>query len=426
VNQLKKNISVVQGVVLAICTIIGSGLLGLPGLAIETGGATASAIAWPLVMVISLPLVFIFLTLSLDVQDSGGVASYAAIAIGKWAETAVTFVLALTFMLCIPVGTYMGSSYIQKISGLPPSATLYIAVGILFCSTAVNYYGIKPAAWINKASVFSLLALIIFIAVNNGDIAVHGLSAYRQSFENWRQVSFVQVWTVCAVLFWAFLGWENLSFGSEEVAGGKSAIKWIFGVGFVAVSLIYGLLALIAAGAHESGMNISGVTGLLVLVESSRFSAIAYILIMLIVLANVNAWVFAASRLMFSSGRNRILPAALGTLSEGGVPRVSLLSMLVVYVILVGCIHTSIVPLATGLMVANQNFIVLYVAAILCYAKLNRGLLDRVIAALGLLSCGFLISGFGRLLLLPLALIVIGYFIHTRRNAIFAATTPNR
>ena len=36
-NKLAKNLTISQGVVLAICTIIGSGLLGLPGIAIDRG-----------------------------------------------------------------------------------------------------------------------------------------------------------------------------------------------------------------------------------------------------------------------------------------------------------------------------------------------------------------------------------------------------
>ncbi|MES2938334.1 MAG: APC family permease [Pseudomonadota bacterium] len=423
-NQLAKRISISEGVVLAICSLIGSGLLGLPGLAIEAGGPQAAALAWPLIMLISVPLVIVFLTLSLDVQNAGGVAAYAALAVGKWAETAVTFVLALTFMLCIPVGTYMGAAYIQKIplmqQVLPQSGSFFIAGAILVASTVVNYLGIKPAAWVNKASVFALLVLIAFIVINNHGVLGKGLHAYESSLAHPGDVSVQQLWAVCGVLFWAFLGWENLSFGSEETTGGARAIKWIFTIAFVSVSAVYAMLAVIAAGAHAAGLPISGVTGMLTLVEGSLFTPVAYLLIVLIVLANVNSWVFAASRLMFAAGRSRILPASLGTLSKGSIPRVSLLSMLVVYLVLTAFIHTDWLPLTTGLAIGNQNFIVLYVAAILCYAKRNVTPWGMLVTLLAFVSCSFLIVGFGKLLVVPLAMMVGGYAIHRHRSKVSA------
>ncbi|MBA2675916.1 APC family permease [Ramlibacter sp.] len=424
-NQLARRISISEGVVLAICSLIGSGLLGLPGLAIEAGGARAAALAWPLIMLISVPLVVVFLTLSLDVQNAGGVATYAGLAVGKWAETAVTFVLALTFMLCIPVGTYMGAAYIQKIpllqQAMPQSGSLLIAGAILVASTVLNYLGIKPAAWINKASVFALLALIAFIVANNHGVLGRGLQAYRDSASHLDEVSVHQLWAVCAVLFWAFLGWENLSFGSEETTGGARAIRWIFAIAFVSVSAVYAMLALIAAGAHDAGLNISGVTGMLALVGGSVFSPVAYLLIVLIVVANVNSWVFAASRLMYAAGRSRILPAQLGRLSKDSIPRVSLLSMLAVYLVLTAFIHSDWLPLTTGLAIGNQNFIVLYVAAILCYAKRNVTPWGMLVTALAFVSCSFLIVGFGKLLVVPLAMMVMGYAIHRHRTRIATA-----
>ncbi len=133
--SLKKSMSIPQGIVLAICTIIGSGLLGLPGLAVEAGGGAAAALAWPLTMHISLPLVVIFLSLSLRVQNSPARGTLCSTCIGDWAETAVSLIFAVTFMLCIPIGTYMGCIYLQKIFGLPESAVLWLAIGVLAIST---------------------------------------------------------------------------------------------------------------------------------------------------------------------------------------------------------------------------------------------------------------------------------------------------
>ncbi|MBB4010406.1 APC family permease [Allorhizobium taibaishanense] len=414
--SLKKNLSISQGVVLAICTIVGSGLLGLPGLAIETSGGKVAALAWPITTVISIPLVLVFLKLSLDVQDSGGIARYASLALGEWAGTAATFILALTFMLCIPIGTYMGSTYIQKILGLPTSQIFTISLLVLSVSTLLNYFGVRPSAWINKASALSMVLLVILFVVAKPGLLADGLSAYQTYIWDWQDVSVSSIWGACAILFWAFLGWENLSFGSEEVKGGSFAIKLIFLIGFIAVTLIYAALALVAAGADAEGLNIAGVSGMLGILDGSPFAPFADVLIVLIVIANVNAWVFAASRMMYAAGRERILPNFLGTLSKSSIPQASLIFMLAVYLLLSAAIHFQFIPLSKGLMIANQNFIFIYIAVIICYVKSNRSAASLTIAALSAASTAFIVSGFGWMLAIPLTLTLVGYGIHRLRN----------
>lgn len=413
--SLKKNITISQGVVLAICTIVGSGLLGLPGLAIETSGAKVAALAWPITTLISVPLVLVFLKLSLDVQDSGGIARYATIALGEWAGTAVTFILALTFMLCIPIGTYMGSTYIQKILGLPESQIFVISVAVLSISTLLNYFGVKPSAWINKASALSMVLLVVLFVVSNPDLLSAGFSAYSQYVWDWSDVSVHSIWTACAILFWAFLGWENLSFGSEEVKGGPFAIKLIFLSGFIAVTLLYGALALVAAGAHSESLDISGISGMLGILNGNPLAPIANVLIIMIVIANVNAWVFAASRMMYAAGRERVLPSFLGILSKNSIPQASLLFMLAVYVGLSALIHFQVLPVPRGLMIANQNFIFIYIAVIICYVRTNRSLGSVVVAMLSALSTAFIVAGFGWMLIIPVSLMLVGYAIHHAR-----------
>lgn len=418
--SLKKSMSVPQGVVLAICTIIGSGLLGLPGLAMEAGGAAAAALAWPLTMLISLPLVIIFLSLSLRVQSSGGVARYAALALGDWAETAVSLIFAVTFMLCIPIGTYMGCIYLQKIFGLPESSVIWLAIGVLGISTLVNFFGLRPASWINVASALSLVLLVVLIVASKPDLLVAGTQSYQRYALSIQDISVSSIWSVAAILFWAFLGWENLSFGTEEVAGGERAIKTIFALGFVLVTAIYGALAVVATGAEASGMNIHGVAGLLSLLDDSPFAVVAYPLIVLVVLANVNAWVFAASRLIYSASRARILPSVLAHLADNGMPRRSLAFMLFAYILLCAALHFGLFTITEGLMLANQNFIVIYLAVILCYFRLNRDAVSRIVALFAVFSSFFLIAGFGWTLLIPVGLTIAGYYLDMRRKMLAA------
>jgi len=423
--SLTKSISIPRGVVLAVCTIIGSGLLGLPGLAVEAGGHHMAALAWPVTILLSLPLVAVFLSLSLRVQDSGGVARYASIAFGNWAETAVSLILVATFIICIPIGTYMGSAYIQRIFGLPQASVFLIAISILLFSTVVNALGVRPASWVNIGSSLSLVLLVIVFIWARPNLLPDGINAYGHYLADWRDVRLTTIWTICALLFWAFLGWENLSFGSEEVRGGPAAIKAIFALGFAVVTTIYVALAILTAGAGVNGLAISGVSGLLSILEGTKAATTGFTLIVLVVIANVNAWVFAASRLVFSAGRAGIMPRALGRLSNCNLPITSLWFMMAMYLVLTAALAFDFVDISAAILIANQNFIVLYGVVVICYMKLNRTLRAYLIAAAADVSCVFLISGFTWTLLFPAALAGFGYLLHVkRRRRALAMGTP--
>src|SRR5437660_1272985 len=117
--ELKKSLTVGRGVAWAVSMVVGSGLLGLPGLALEAGGPAGACLGWLATTLVSLPLVHIFAKLGLKFTSSAGIARYAQAAAGEWAGYAATAVLAGTFMICIPVGTLIGAAYLQRLLHLP-------------------------------------------------------------------------------------------------------------------------------------------------------------------------------------------------------------------------------------------------------------------------------------------------------------------
>jgi APA family basic amino acid/polyamine antiporter len=52
------------------------------------------------------------------------------------------------------------------------------------------------------------------------------------------------MWNVTALLFWAFLGWENLSFSLGEMKDPEKNVPRLYWLSFILVAAIYILLAL--------------------------------------------------------------------------------------------------------------------------------------------------------------------------------------
>lgn len=414
--NLNPQLTIPRAVALAICTLIGSGLLGLPGLAIESAGPVGALFAWPIGILVSLPLMLIFMALANTVKDAGGVAKYAELALGPWAATSTSLILILTFAICIPLGTYMGCAYLSILFGATAGMNAPLTAFTLIAATLISAWGIKPTARIHTGAVSAILFLIVSILWEHPGLFTKGLDAYLEAPGLISQLKWQDLWRGGALIFWAFLGWENLSFSSEETAAGQRTNTAIYSISFTIISLIYAALAIVTTGAHRAGLDVSGVTGLLVLMKDSSMILLIKPLMVLIVLANVSAWVHAASRLAYSAGRELILPAWVGKLSNNQIPQNSLFALLALYLIVVLCLSQNWLTLTLGLSLANQNFIVIYSASILCYARYQRRPHQRVLAAIGMLSCGFLVAGFGGWMAIPIGLGLFGALIHRLRH----------
>ena len=105
---LKKTITLWRGIALAVSMVIGSGLLGLPGLALEMGSVHSTAGAWLLVSLALIPLVYIFSALGLKFTSAAGLSRYARESLGDWGGYAVSAVLCGTYTLGIPVLALIG------------------------------------------------------------------------------------------------------------------------------------------------------------------------------------------------------------------------------------------------------------------------------------------------------------------------------
>jgi len=108
---------------------------------------------------------------------------------------------------------------------------------------------------------------------------------------------------------------------------------------------------------------------LTVLLADSPFGIFPLLILILVIPANLNAWIFGANRLYFSSGQAGILPPFWGRLTARGLPLNSLLGSLAVYIAVTVAAHYHGVRLATLVRLVNQNGLVLYAFSIFAYWK---------------------------------------------------------
>jgi amino acid transporter len=407
---------------LAVSMVMGSGLLGLPGLAIDVGGVSGATWGWMLTAAMSVPLIHVFATLGRENPSSAGLARYAQQAVGRGVINGVTMVLVGTFAICIPVGTWIGAGYLGQLLGLPQSAHPWMAFAILVLMTAVNVRGMRWGSAVNAASVVALVVLVCTLVLANLRAGEIGAAKMQSSLMGNDWPGILPVWRSSALLFWAFLGWENLSFGLEEFKNPRRSIRQVFWVSFLIVLALYFSLAAVTIGANLQGRHVSGVTGLTQLARGTRMAFVLLVAMVFVVLANVNAWIYAASRLVYAAGRDRTVPHYLRSLSRQGTPVASLMTLMVAYSAVLAALATGRTSLPFLISLVSQNFVVLYSLCVLAYLRTAESCWSKLIGALAVISCVLLLSGFGSCLVYPACLMAIGLLIFRLRTRLVATT----
>ena len=190
---------------------------------------------------------------------------------------------------------------------------------------------------------------------------------------------------------------------------------------FVIVLALYWLLALTASGASLSGVGVSGAAGLSALFPP-RLRMVMNGLTAAIILANTNSWVFGCSRLVFSGGRDGILPPVLGELDKSQIPRNALVFMGVTFSVIVLSMSFYHAPVSFIVKLVSQNFIVLFgVSVVAFYRSSEMSFATLAVTALAACSCLLLISGFSFLMLYPAILVGFGFLRYRQMGRARAA-----
>lgn len=434
-TELKKTVTLGRGVVLAILMVIGSGLLGLPGLVADAGTVQEVVFGWLLIILAAMPLIQICAELGKKFPYSGGLFHYAREAVGEWGGYAVTALVCGSFILGEPAVALIGGEYLQHIFGLSDYGVHLLAFLIITAMTLITVAGVRLVSFFNYAAVVILLFLIAALTFYNFNFFSSGLVfSINALFEGISGITGMvlgisgsdspvhfpdpyNVWKISALLFWAFLGWENMSFGLGELQNPEKNVKRVFWLSFGLTIFIYLMLAATSIGADADGVPLSGASGLVELVKFTPPGNLLIWLMGVVIIANVTCWNFASSRLVYASGKEEVLPAFLGKISKRGQPMASILSMYIAFVLvlLITCVFD--ISVSSLLMLVNQNFLFLYGFILLSYWKTETGWRRWVYSGFSFLSISFLVSGFTWKILYSVALTGIGYYGFVRKNA---------
>lgn len=419
--SLARTLTVGQATALGVSIVVGSGLLILPGLAYQMAGR-AAMYGWVAAAALVVPLLLVFGWLGSRYPSAGGIAGFVDAAFGRVGAAATELVLVGTFSLGIPAIALTGGGYVMatvdggRWTRLGGAAVLLVAAG------AINLAGGRVSGRLQQFLAYGLVLLLAAVAVTAlgfADPAGEGVGHPGQ----WSSAI-----PVIGLVFFAFTGWEMLSFTAEEYRNPRRDFPIAVAASFTIVVVVYLLVALAVQqtlaidAASTDSAPIAALLGNVLGHGAQRSVAAVGVAI---IVANLIGAVWAGSRLVYASARAGLLPRGLSRIrSHGSTPRASLMACVAVFVGVALLEGVGFLSIELLLRLAGQNFFVLYVATVVAFVRLVPGPLAKGFGFATLTVALVTMGTFGWALLYPLGLAAGGVAMNLAKLRRSPAASP--
>jgi amino acid efflux transporter len=406
-------------IVLYLTSLIGAGILVIPGITAQMAGP-ASLLAWGVLAVGSLAMAHMFAAMATLRPGTGGLCTLIGTALGRRFGDTALLVLVSVYVIGNPIMGVTSGRYLAHLLGVGDGWVLPLGAGFMLLSVAFNLLGVKAGVRIQRIAFYALLAcLAAAIAYAVPSMSVERLEPVAP--HGWSSLGGAAV-----VAFFAFLGWENVLMVAGDVRKPRQTFRTAIAVAVPVVGLVY--LVTTAAYLTVPAIDETIVLPALLGEEFGRVSMVlADLLALAVLVVATNAWVFGASRVLASASRRGLLPRSLATAREStGAPVRALLVLAVGYVAVVAVMAAFGLDETPMLLFTSATFLVLYipVAVAALRDRPTRALRVSAIATLALVTC-FLPSTMSALPAV-VVLVVVMWLVAMRRSAAVDAAVPSQ
>ena len=380
---LSRHLTLPGAVSLAITIVVGSGALVLPGVAYHDSGRSALW-SWIISAAIVVPLLVVFARLGAAHPSAGGVAGFVQAAFGRRAAGGVELLLIGTFGFGIPAIALTGGHYLAGLLGYDGRWAWAGAIGLLLVALGLNMLGIRLSARIQ-----TVLAIVLTLGLlGAGLVGLTGHGAHVR-LPHLSGSALGTGLSSVGIVFFAFTGWEMLSFTAEEYRNPRRDFPRAVAVSFLVVTGVYLVLALgvqTRLGRGDAALTGAPVQEMVSRVLGGSTGDAVAALGVLIILANLVGAMMGASRLVMSSAREGLLPGPLGRISApSSIPRTAVATCFAAFTVVTVVSGTGLVSLGGLLAIAGKNFYLVYLLSVVAYIWLFPRRFERVFGGVVLL-----------------------------------------
>ncbi|XP_040576621.1 b(0,+)-type amino acid transporter 1 [Lepeophtheirus salmonis] len=313
---LKRRVDLFSGIALIVGTMIGSGIFVSPtGLLERTGSVPYSLCVWGLCGVVSMLGALAYAELGTMITSSGAEYAYFMLAFGpfpaymfSWVSTMIIKPSQLA-IICLSFGEYVVEAFTDE---CPPSNTTLKLVGVVTVAvvTLVNCLSVRLATAVQNFFCFCKLAAIVII-VGGGMwkiISTNGAAAsgFLSTPEEYAKVpSIGALATAFYSGLWAYDGWNNLNYVTEEIINPKRNLPLSIIIAIPMVTVCYLLVNISYLSVMSpSEMLISDAVA--ITFGNRILGAFAFLMPLSVAVStfgSANGTIFAAGRLCYVASR---------------------------------------------------------------------------------------------------------------------------
>lgn len=409
-KQLKKTIGKRELLTYYITSLVGVGILIVPGIAAQIAGP-ASLISWLLLIIISCPVAFVFAQMSILVPDSGGVPAFVEHSFGKYYGKSLSVLLVFTMVIGNPVMGLASAHYLKSIVQFDSELLPLIGYGFMLISIIFNLIGLRTSGKIQSIALFLLISgllIVIFTALPKTQVD------YLVPFapNGWKAVG-----TAITVCFFSFLGWENVSSIAEEVKDPEKTFRAVIPWAIISVGVLYLSIAFVyitVVSPNMQGKDITIFSSILRTVFGDNIQTIGGIYALSLLILATNSWVLGASRQTYSLARDEIIFPSFSQLSsKSGTPTRAILFLGFAYGVVIWIVSISGSSEEWLIKIANANFLLIYMSAFIAGIRVFTRKKLKLFSCFALFSTSIFIPFFGWTILFSLFLLfLIFIYIH--------------
>jgi APA family basic amino acid/polyamine antiporter len=315
---LKRGLGLLSTTLYGIGVILGAGIYAL----ISVGAGLAGNMLWFAFLISAVIAIFTALSyaeLSSLYPKDAAEYTYSRKAFGKeWLSFSVGWVLAVGTIVAASTVALGFGGYLHSLTGLDATAG---ALALIAMMTLLNYAGIQESARFNTlATALEMLGLLIVVAAGFLSPPLADADLFELPAGG-----FPGIIAAVSVIFFAYIGFENIANLSEEVKDSRKTVPRALILALAISTVIYMLVAI--AAIRELGWEaLSQSKAPLTLVVSRALGAYAPILSYIALFATANTvlmFLIVPSRILYGMSSGGSLPRPFLQVGSRGTPFIS-------------------------------------------------------------------------------------------------------
>ena len=367
--SFRKVITVRHAVAIYVSSVLGAGILVIPGLAARTAGA-GSLLAWALVSLASYPFAFTFSRLSARNPTSGGIYAFAREAFGHGVSSMTAWLFVAWVGLGAPAITLAAGTYLAYAFPISGPEVYAVAAGILLLAYGINLRGIRLSGRVQVAVVTLMVAILALgVAASSPGIRV---SNFAPLFPD----GVVSVGVASALIVWSYLGYENVSNIAEEFKDPKRDFGRSVTVSVVLISALYMAVAftVVGTGAYLSGGGVTPFADMMSKVFGSYGGVVVSLFAVLIIFSTVNAYTAGMGRVVYAAASDGNLPRFLARVDpKTGVPQRALVALLAIIMVSLTIYYLAGIDVQSAFLATSGVAVLTYVVGSASGIRLLKG-----------------------------------------------------